>query len=195
MMASQNHFEDAPTADWSDERLINACLRRDSQAWSVLVDKYKRLIFSVPIKIGLSPDDASEVFQQVCLGLLSELPDLRDPRSLPAWLIKVSASYSLKWSRRQTRYRPFLEGEQFRATTTENLEDVLRQCEKDQMIREAIQALPPRCRELVRLLFFESPPTSYQEAASRLNIATGSVGFIRMRCLQKLRKGLQERGF
>ena len=45
------------------------------------------------------------------------------------------------------------------------------------------------------MLFFESPPLSYQETARRLNIATGSIGFIRMRCLEKLRKSLEEKGF
>jgi RNA polymerase sigma factor (sigma-70 family) len=185
----------ASAREWSDERLVNACLNGDSDAWSVLVEKYKRLIFSVPIKRGLSREDASEVFQQVCLGLFSDLADLRDPKSLPAWLIKVSASYSVQWSRRQARYTPIEDGIRLRATAPENVEQVLWECEQDQMIRDAIQAVAPRCRDLIQLLFFECPTASYQEAAHRLGIAPGSVGFIRIRCLQKLRKVLEERGF
>jgi DNA-directed RNA polymerase specialized sigma24 family protein len=55
--------------------------------------------------------------------------------------------------------------------------------------------VPPRCRELIRMLFFEIPAVSYEEVAKRLGLATGSIGFIRMRCLSRVRKRLEERGF
>ena len=59
------------------------------------------------------------------------------------------------------------------------------------MLREALSELPPRCRELIRMLFFETPPVPYEEVARNLGLATGSVGFIRMRCLKRLRKRLE----
>jgi DNA-directed RNA polymerase specialized sigma24 family protein len=44
-------------------------------------------------------------------------------------------------------------------------------------------------------LFFEEPPRPYQEVAESLGLATGSIGFIRGRCLEKLRTFLKKRGF
>jgi hypothetical protein len=44
-------------------------------------------------------------------------------------------------------------------------------------------------------LFFEQPPLPYTEVARRLGLATGSIGFIRGRCLDRLRKLLVESGF
>ena len=41
----------------------------------------------------------------------------------------------------------------------------------------------------------EHPPVPYNEVARRLNLATGSIGFIRGRCLKRLKKLLQEKGF
>jgi len=35
-------------------------------------DKYKNLIYSIPIKLGMH-DDAADIFQAVCLDLLSDL--------------------------------------------------------------------------------------------------------------------------
>lgn len=186
-------FEGAPIPAWSDERLVNACLDGDADAWSALIRKYNRLIFSVPIKLGLSRDDASEVFQQVCLGLHSELARLRDPKSLPAWLIKVASSRCFELLRQHARHKALSEVRNL-ATETKTAENFLRECEKEQIIREAIEAARPRCRQLIEMLFFESPPLSYQETAKRLNIATGSIGFIRMRCLQKLRRALEDKG-
>src|SRR5439155_969343 len=53
-------------ASWPDDRLVAECLQGDEKAWSALVDKYKNLIFSIPIKLGLY-DDAADIFQAVCL--------------------------------------------------------------------------------------------------------------------------------
>jgi DNA-directed RNA polymerase specialized sigma24 family protein len=71
----------------------------------------------------------------------------------------------------------------------------LAEIEREQIVRESMLALPPRCREMIELLFFEHPPKSYDEVAKRLRLAKGSIGFIRGRCLQKLKKLLEQRGF
>jgi DNA-directed RNA polymerase specialized sigma24 family protein len=48
---------------------------------------------------------------------------------------------------------------------------------------------------MIHLLFFETPPRPYQEVARELGLATGSIGFIRGRCLTRLRKELEKVGF
>ena len=55
--------------------------------------------------------------------------------------------------------------------------------------------LSPRCRELVHMLFFEVPALPYADAARKLGLAPGSIGFIRGRCLKRMKKLLEERGF
>ena len=74
------------------------------------------------------------------------------------------------------------------------LEEMLCQLQKEQGVRDAIHALPPRCGRIVQMLFFESPARPYQEVAKELGIAVGSIGFIRGRCLKKLRQALAEEG-
>ena len=72
---------------------------------------------------------------------------------------------------------------------------MLLQLEKEQMVRNAISELSPRCERMVRMLFFETPPRPYEEIAKELGIATGSIGFIRGRCLVKLKQQLENMGF
>jgi DNA-directed RNA polymerase specialized sigma24 family protein len=43
----------------------------------------------------------------------------------------------------------------------------------------------------MKMLFFDQPPRPYREVAQSLGIATGSIGFIRQRCLDKLRKKVE----
>ena len=72
---------------------------------------------------------------------------------------------------------------------------MLAETEREQMVRDALSELPPRCLELVRMLFFQEPSLPYEQVAKKLTVATGSIGFIRMRCLKRLRKILEKSGF
>jgi RNA polymerase sigma factor (sigma-70 family) len=182
---------------WTDEQLVKACLGGDEEAWSALIDKYKRLIHSIPIKYGLPPDDASEIFQQVCLRLLSELPNVRDPKSLGGWLIKVTSHKCFEWARRERLHgRVEVEIDDTNPLPpSANPDEVLLQVEREQLLREALLEITPRCRQLIHMLFYETPSVPYEEVAKNLRLATGSIGFVRMRCLKQLRRRLKERGF
>ena len=182
---------------WTDEQLVRECLKGSESAWCALVDKYKRLIFSVPIKFGLDLDSATEVFQDVCLTLLSELPTLREPKALPAWLMRTAWHKSIRWKRTQGRYvelEPAFSSE-LTADSQSMPEEVAQEIESEQALYEVMAQLSPRCHQLIRMLFFETPPVPYQKIAQSFGLAIGSIGFVRLRCLKQLRKRLSERGF
>jgi len=188
---------DKPPARWTDTRLVRECLNGNEEAWSALVDKYKNLIFSIPIKYGLSRDDAADIFQAVCLEAIAELPRLREPRALPKWLMQVAAHKSFHWKRRQGRSVELEEGEEPPAIgeLPPGAEEILHQAEQEQLLRQAIAELPSRCQNLVRMLFFEPSAPAYEDIGRSLGVATGSIGFIRGRCLKKLRARLEAMGF
>jgi DNA-directed RNA polymerase specialized sigma24 family protein len=45
------------------------------------------------------------------------------------------------------------------------------------------------------MLFFTTPAVPYEEVAKLLGVAKGSIGFIRMQCLERLRRHLVNKGF
>jgi DNA-directed RNA polymerase specialized sigma24 family protein len=47
----------------------------------------------------------------------------------------------------------------------------------------------------VELLFFETPARPYAEVAAELGLALGSIGFTRQKCIERLRRNLDELGF
>lgn len=184
-----------PIATWKDDRLVRACLNGDERAWSALIQKYKNLIFSIPVKYGASPEDAADIFQSVCMELFTELPRLRDPGAFRSWLITVTAHQAFHW-KRKTRRR----GEEALSSEEETLAsapspDLVEQVEQEQVLREAITRLSARCQTLIRLLFYTQPKMSYRDVAKTLGVATGSIGFIRGRCLTRLLKTLEQAGF
>ena len=66
-------------------------------------------------------------------------------------------------------------------------EQELLAAERHAALREAFTGLPPHCSELMALLI-QDPPVSYAEISARLGISIGSIGPIRSRCLDKLRR-------
>src|SRR5947209_2526182 len=178
-----------------DEWLVQECLQGNQQAWEKLIDKYKRLIYSIPFKYGATPEDAADIFQAVCIELFNSLSKVRKIQSLRSWLITVTIHQSLHWKRKRSNA---LELDAMEPETIEEIAvapEVLEALQQEQALREAIRQLPPRCAELLRLLFLEQPPLPYTEVAQHLGLATGSIGFIRGRCLDKLRKILVELGY
>jgi len=188
----------APGIAWTDERLVNHCLKGDERAWTALIDKYKNLIFSIPIKYGASREDAADVFQAVCLELFSELPKLRKPGALRSWLISIAVHKAFHWKKKLRRQSdvemPGVDQEHLERSIPETRAFV-EELEREQMVRDAVARLPARCKEMIRLLFYEQPPIPYNQLSRRLGLATGSIGFIRGRCLKRLQTLLDDMGF
>lgn len=182
----------------SDERLVAECRKGSEQAWAALIEKYKNLIYSIPMKLGMY-DDAADIFQAVCLDLLSDLPRLREPRALAKWLMQACYRRCVQYRHKSDKYVPFADDSAAEIPADDEQsplpEDLLVQLEKEQRLRDALAQLSPRCERMIRMLFFESPPRPYQQIARELDLATGSIGFIRSRCLTQLKKKLEKTGF
>jgi RNA polymerase sigma factor (sigma-70 family) len=181
---------------WDDPRLVKECLAGNEEAWSLLIDKYKALIYSIPVKYGLPPHEAADVFQTTCMELLTRLPELREPRALPKWLMQVAHHQCFRVKRQQQRLvsrdaEPDLPEPQTPAIA----EILVQQTQEEQMLREAMRSLTPQCYRLVELLFFETPPRPYAEVAAELGLALGSIGFTRQKCIERLRRNLGNLGF
>lgn len=178
-----------------DEQLVRDCLKGKATAWSDLIFRYKNLIFSIPIRYGFSEEDSADIFQAVCMDLLAELPRLREPKALAGWLIQVTRNKCFH-RKRETQRHPTQEiGEDEPSETGESADSLVSVFQQDQLLREALSELTPRCRRLVQMLFFETPARPYLQVAKDLKLAPGSIGFIRKRCLDKLRKRLEQMGF
>jgi RNA polymerase sigma factor (sigma-70 family) len=181
---------------WDDPRLIKECLAGNEEAWSLLIDKYKALIYSIPVKYGLPPHESADVFQSTCMELLTRLPQLREPRALPKWLMQVAHHQCFRVKRQQQRLvSSDAELDLPEPETPAIAETLLQQSQEEQMLREALGTLTPQCRRLVELLFFETPPRPYTEVAAELGLALGSIGFTRQKCIERLRRNLDELGF
>ena len=178
------------------EHLVGAARAGDAGAWDELVDRYLPLVTAVIARFRLSASDADDANQTVWLRLVEHLDGLREPRALPGWLATTARHEALALIRRRNRDLPVDPG----TTTFEvdgdnpDLDDDLVRDLRAQALRDALEELPPKRRELL-LLMLADPPVSYDEISLRLGIPKGSIGPTRARALEQLRGSRALRGW
>lgn len=175
----------------SDAALVEACLNGSQDSWSELIRRYKQLVYSVIRKYDVAPEDARDIFQAVCLELFTGLPRLREANAIPKWIITVTSRQCLRWKQLHLRNTAM----QSSLMVDVEAEIDIDRLEQQQIVRRALDQVSRRCQEMIRLLFFQRPPVPYMQLAPRLGLAVGSIGFIRGRCLKRLRAELERLGF
>jgi len=139
-------------------RLVEYCLRGDDRAWRILVERYQNLVYSIALKFGAPHQDASDIFQSVWLELFHELPRLREAEALQAWLVRGDHAQMLPMEAWAAGGTGVLEdGEPVERAHDAGLPpDILAAVEREQLVRDSIGLLPPRCREMIEMLFLRT---------------------------------------
>ena len=174
-----------------DPEIIHACLRGDQRAWNLLVDRYSRLVYSVPRRFGLNESDAGEVAQNVFLTLFRKLDTLGDHLLLARWLL--TTAHRETWRIGKAR-RKYSELDAIMPDVSSPSDEQLEQWERQQIVREALDRLGGRCKTLLAALFRGPGKPDYEAVARELDMPVGSIGPTRARCFAKLEPILRELG-
>jgi RNA polymerase sigma factor (sigma-70 family) len=185
---------DHPRQDPSDQpvsELLRRAAQRDLAAWDVLVSRFGRLVIRVGRRVGLNDADAADVAQLTWIRLLEHARQIREPERLPAWLTSTARREAIRVAIDAKRYVLYAD------PTTENgverrgsVSDVYPvDGDYGPEIEEALAQLPTRYQQLLRILTADDCP-SYAEIANRMQMPIGSIGPMRMRALEMLRRAL-----
>lgn len=179
----------------TDDDLIRGCRTGDTEAWQELLDRYERLVFSIPLNYGLSRDDAADIVQLTFTSLIESLDTLHQESRLGAWLATVARRKTWRVIERGRR-ESVDEYEQLAETLPSLGQDSSSYLERWEMLEwlnHGLSALNARCRELLLALYFEPQEPSYAEIAERMGMSIGGIGPTRARCLERLKQIMTER--
>jgi len=169
---------------------VTSARNGDKQAWDELFERYAPLIWSICRRYQLSQTDADDVGQNVWLQLVGQLAAIREPAALPGWLVTTTRRECCRFLRRTRQQQVpdhWLDDAGIADTMTGTVESEVLRAERSAALREALRQLPPDSRRLIALLI-QDPPVPYAEISVKLGIPVGSIGPLRARCLQKLRR-------
>ena len=179
-----------------DVLLVKECLSGSEQAWNEFYCRYVSLVRSVVRRrLGSWLHDMEDVTQNVFATLVSSLKSYDPTYSLPTF-VRIIAERTCIQDYRQAvaaRRRPagnpsMACGEEDMvarlATGADSQEEQLGRCELLAVLREAFSALGEKCRELLRLRYFEDLP--YLEISKLQGSTVGALRVQAKRCLQEL---------
>lgn len=180
-----------------DVELVAGCLRGEARSWEALVRRYQRLVYAIVRRMDLDEHTAADVFQTVFARLVTELPRIADPARLQAWIVTTAKREALLQLRRSRRTVSMHSeagaadgaGEWDVPDGAPLAPDALERLQQLDLVRHGLERLDPRCRGLIDMLFNDDGTRlAYSVIAGRMNIAAGSIGATRARCLEKLRR-------
>jgi RNA polymerase sigma factor (sigma-70 family) len=184
-------------AEHSDAALVARCKNGDAAAWEMLVQRYQRLVYAIVRRIGLDEHAAADVFQTVFMRLMEHLPRLTQLDRLQAWIVTTAKREALLQRKRGLRTVSMTRADEDDNQAAEwdiaddalLPEDALAELQAHNEVKNAMDRLDTRCRDLLTLLYaHDDDKIAYDEVATRLAMPVGSIGPTRARCLGKLRK-------
>jgi RNA polymerase sigma factor (sigma-70 family) len=134
---------------------------------------------------------AEDVLQTVWLTLVRKADTITEPLAVLQWMVVTTKREAWRVARAQTRVRPedLETTQQMTSDHGESVEDVVLRSSRDSRLWQHVEALPERCRALLRVVAFADRP-DYATLAEALDMPQGSIGPTRGRCLAKLRLAL-----
>ena len=181
----------------SDRDLIQRCRQGSTGAWQMLLNRYERLVYSIPLRYGLSRDDAADIAQITFTILIQSMDSLSEDSRLGPWLVTVARRHTWRLLDRNRRERASerLEGANIAESAVllgKSDADSIEHWELAEWLDMGLSKISESCRELLLALYFQPEQSSYAEVAARLDMPIGSIGPSRARCLKKLRQVLDE---
>lgn len=178
----------------SDAELIKACRRGDETAWNELVDRYQRLIFTIPRRAGLSEEQSADILQEVFLTLFEKLDAIEQPDKIRSWIVTTAKFKTWGVIRSEKGlFSPETEEEMEAemaglADNSPLADEALIELEQQHLIRTALRELEERCRKILSMIYLQDAAASYAEVAAEIGVGETSISPMRARCLKKLAK-------
>ena len=172
----------------SDADLLQACRAGDANAWERLLGHYERLVFSIALGYGLSPDDAADIAQITFTILLQQLDTLPEDVHLAGWLATVARRHTWRALARQRREVVGAEADLSENEALGGTADPRERSELLVWVAHGLRLLDERCSQLLFSLYFDDQQPSYAQVAEQMHMPLGSIGPTRARCLEQMKR-------
>ena len=164
-------------------------------AWEELVARFGGMIAATGRRYRLTPADVAELQQTTWLRLVENLHRIEQPERVGGWLATTARRESLQLLRRASKYHggadQMLANMPDRHLPEPDARPIAE--EREVVVRAAWGRLKPRCQELLTLLMTDDP-LGYKDLSKLLQMPVGSIGPTRARCLEHLRRLVEEEG-
>ena len=176
-----------------DQVYINKILNGDSNAFAVLVDRYKDLVYTLAMRMVKNKEEAEEVAQDTFIKAYKSLAKFKGESKFSTWIYKVaynSCLDRLKKIKRQYNTVAIDEYTEHQVKSIDNALDKIEEQEKKQAIKACLELLPGEDSFLLTLYYFEE--LSLDEISKVTGLKPNNVKVKLFRSRKKLANVLKE---
>jgi RNA polymerase sigma-70 factor (ECF subfamily) len=177
----------------NDQIYIDKILEGDANAFSVLVDRYKDLVFTLALRMMKHREEAEEVAQDTFIKVFGSLKKFKGDSKFSTWIYRVAYNTCLdrlKKNKRKQNTVTIDEYTEHQVKTIDNAFDKLANEERQEAIRHCLERLPADDNFLMTLFYFEE--LSLEEIAKVVNLKPNNVKVKLYRARKKLATILKE---
>ena len=173
---SKDLSSDVNMNSFKEQYYITKILEGDSNAFAVLVDQYKDLVFSLSLKMLKNKEEAEEAAQDTFVKVFKSLNNFKGDSKFSTWIYKVTYNTCLDQLKKIKRVQDTIPIDDFSENQIQNLENVLDaidERDRNEMIQDCIHLLPSEEAFLLILFYFEEQ--SLEEISKIIDCTANNV--------------------
>ena len=174
-------------ASIDDQHYIDRVINGDTNAFAVLADQYKGMVFSLALKMLKSREEAEEVAQDSFLKVYRSLAKYKGESKFSTWLYTITYNTCLDRIRKNKRAQSVVAIDDYTEHEISSMDNALGSMEakeRKQMIQDCLNLLPAEDGFLLTLFYFEEQ--SIREIGKIMNINSNHVKIKLFRSRKKL---------
>ena len=157
-----------------DTELVENSISGDEIAFSTLVNKYRRYVYSIAYRFVHNHDEADDLTQETFIRVYSHLKSFRHESSLKTWLGRIVSNLAINVKKSSRICMDSgLDPEDLQNSVSAHGLNPLIKMERTNKLNQAIAKLPPRQKQTLLLRSFKE--MSCQDVAKIMKCSEGTV--------------------
>src|SRR5690606_2765735 len=156
----------------SDKELALLVSKGTVEAFNALYRLYSPRLFRFAFSLLKNEEDAKEVIQDVFIIIWRKRFEIRSEQSLRSYLFKISYNVVIDKIRKRIKEKTFL-SHLYQYFEVSESSQTLEYAQLNQQLQEAVEALPPRRRLILKLSREQN--LSHKEIAEKLGISIKTI--------------------
>ena len=173
----------------ADAALADAARTGSSEAFAVLVDRYRAPVERLAYRLTRDADEAKDIAQDAFLRAFRRIEEFQPDRPFARWLFVIARNASFDALRRRRRAAASALAVSEDAPSLPGPEELALRNSEVERVHAALDLLPERYRKVLELHYLSD--LRYREIADHLEIPLGTVKTYISRAKRRLREELE----
>jgi len=178
----------------NDQVYIDSILNGDANAFAVLVDRYKDLVYTLALRMMKHTEEAEEAAQDTFIKAYKSLDKFKGESKFSTWIYRVAYNTCLDRLKKNKRQKYTVEINEYtehQVKTLDNALDNIEAKEREQTIQDCLALLPSEDSFLLTLYYFEE--LSLEEIGKIVDLKPNNVKVKLFRSRKKLATVLRKK--